>query len=226
MQSLSLLQTQLFSMQDVVYRKFQSSLLPTLNPETIIGVRTPLLRKLAREMDASNERGLFATLPHRFYEENQLHAFLIERIHDFDDCIAALDSFLPYIDNWSTCDSMNPKILGKHKKALLSHIERWLRSSHTYTVRYAIKLLMTHFLDNDYDPIYPERIAAIESEEYYVNMMIAWYFATALAKQPKEILPYFQEHRLFPEVHKKALRKAMESDRITDEQKVILKSLN
>ena len=219
------LQASLFHLQDNTYRDFQCALMPTVARDRVIGVRTPLLRKMATSMDAASARAFLKSLPHRYYEENNLHAFLIERIRDLDECIAALDAFLPNVDNWATCDSMNPKILGKHKSALLPHIERWLSSSHEYTVRYAIKLLMTYFLDGDFDAAYPARVAAVQSDCYYINMMIAWYFSTALAKQYDAILPYFKERRLPVWIHAKAIQKAIESYRITEEQKKALRAM-
>lgn len=220
------IQTRLFAMQDKDYRCFQCRLIPTVNGDAVIGVRTPLLRKYAKEIVGSTATKTFLqTLPHRYYEENNLHAFLIEEIKDFDACIAALDTFLPYVDNWATCDSMNPKILGKHKAKLLPVIENWLSSPDTYTVRFGIKLLMTWFLDADFLPAYLQKVAAVNSEEYYVKMMISWYFATALAKQYEITLPYLEEHRLSPWIHAKTVQKATESYRLTKEQKTYLKTL-
>lgn len=219
------IQDRLLALKDSAYRKFQCALMPTVDCDTVIGVRTPQLRKMAKELECKTAEKFMRTLPHRFYEENNLHAFLIERIRDFDACIDALNEFLPYVDNWATCDSMNPKILGKHKKQLLQHIDRWLSSSHEYTVRYAIKLLMTYFLDAEFDIAYPTRVAAVRSDKYYINMMIAWYFATALAKQYDAILPYLTERRLSPWIHKKAIQKSIESYRITNEQKKTLRAL-
>ena len=219
------LQATLFQLQDHAYRDFQCALMPTVSRESVIGVRTPLLRSMAKAMDVTETSNFLGALPHRYYEENNLHAFLIERIRDFDACITALDAFLPYVDNWATCDSMNPRVLGKHKSVLLPHVERWLTSSHEYTVRFAIKLLMTHFLDGDFDAAYPARVAAVRSECYYINMMISWYFATALAKQYDAILPYLKERRLPAWIHAKTIQKAIESYRITEAQKRELRTL-
>jgi 3-methyladenine DNA glycosylase AlkD len=220
------LQERLFAMQDESYRDFQCKLMPTVAREAVIGVRTPRLRALAKNLRGTAEATAFlSSLPHRYYEENNLHAFLIEQITDFDACVAALDAFLPCVDNWATCDSMNPKILGKHKDRLLSVIERWLDSKDTYAVRFGIKLLMTWFLDEDFEERYLARVARIRSEEYYVNMMIAWYFATALAKQYAATLPYLEEHRLPDWIHAKTVRKAIESYRISKEQKDHLRTL-
>ncbi len=213
----------LFSMQDKEYKKFISALLPTVDPETIIGIRTPALRAYAKKM--TGREAFMRNLPHKYYEENNLHAFLIEQIRDYDACIAALNAFLPYVDNWATCDSMRPRILKKEPVRLLSDIERWLASDHTYTVRFGIQLLMLYYLDENFDPVYLKRVAAIQSGEYYVNMMIAWYFATALAKQYDATLPYIKERRLSPWVHAKTIQKAVESYRITSEQKAVLRKL-
>ena len=223
---MSEIQSHLFSMQDEGYRAFQCRLMPTVDTKTVIGVRTPLLRKYAKKIAGSAIAETFLqNLPHQYYEENNLHAFLIEETKDFDPCVAALDAFLPYVDNWATCDSMNPKILGKHKEKLLDAVEGWLSSPHTYAVRFGIKMLMTWFLDANFSPTYLEKVAAVHSEEYYIKMMISWYFATALAKQYKATLPYLEEHRLTPWIHAKTVQKATESYRLTEEQKVYLRTL-
>jgi len=213
----------LFSMQDKEYKKFISALLPTVDPKTIIGIRTPALRAYAKKM--TNREAFMQALPHQYYEENNLHAFLIEQIRDYDACISALNAFLPYIDNWATCDSMRPRALKKEPVRLLADIERWLASDHTYTVRFGIQLLMLYYLDEHFNSVYLKRVAAIQSEEYYVNMMIAWYFATALAKQYDATLPYIKERCLSPWVHAKTIQKAVESYRITPEQKALLRQL-
>lgn len=220
------IQAHLFAMQDEGYRAFQCRLMPTVDAKTVIGVRTPQLRKYAKTIaNSSVAKPFLQALPHKYYEENNLHAFLIEEIKDFDACIAALNTFLPYVDNWATCDSMNPKILGKHKAELPGIIENWLSSPDTYTVRFGIKLLMTWFLDADFSPAYLQKVAAVNSEEYYIKMMISWYFATALAKQYEATLPYLKEHRLSPWIHAKTIQKATESYRLTKEQKLYLKTL-
>ncbi|MBQ7335284.1 MAG: DNA alkylation repair protein [Clostridia bacterium] len=213
-------------MQDKEYRTFQCRLMPTVDPETVIGVRTPELRKFAKSMVGSRNAKVFLNaLPHRYYEENNLHAFLIEQMKDFDVCVAALNAFLPYVDNWATCDSMNPPILRREHLRLLPHIRSWIASGKTYAVRFGIKAWMSYFLDEDFSPEYPREIALIRSEEYYVKMMIAWYFATALAKQYDTILPYLAERRLPSDIHEMALRKALESYRIPPAQKAQLRDL-
>ena len=219
------IQKRLFAMQDTVYRDFQSKLMPTVAKEKIIGVRTPLLRKYAKELSGSLEGEQFMKcLPHAFYEEDNLHAFLIEQIGDFNATVDALDRFLPYVDNWATCDSMSPKVFARHTDELLPHIRRWMASGETYTVRYGIGMLMRHYLTEHFSDAYPRMIASIQSDEYYVNMMIAWYFATALSVRYQEILPYVTERRLSPWIHRKTIQKAVESHRISEVQKQFLRS--
>ena len=214
------------SLQDLKYREMQIKIIPTVEPGSIIGVRTPELRSIAKEMLKSGDyRSLMEKLPHKYFEENQLHAFIISGIKDLNECMEELEKFLPFADNWATCDQMSPKIFKKHKEELLTHIKAWIRSDEPYTVRFGVGMLMEHFLDVDYDPMYPAMVAGIRSEEYYVNMMIAWYFATALAKQYESILPFIEEKRLDDWTHNKAIQKSIESNRITDEQKKYLKTL-
>ena len=220
----------LFSMQDLQYRDFQSGLIPGVGPDHFIGVRTPALRAYAKELAAQPASGEDAAaflndLPHRFFDENQLHAFLIAGMKDFGECMAETERFLPYVDNWATCDQMSPKVFKKHRPELLPYIERWVCSDRTYTIRFGIGMLMQHFLDEDFDPAFPETVAGIRSEEYYVNMMRAWYFATALAKQYEAVLPFLTERRLDTWTHNKTIQKAVESFRITPEQKEFLRSL-
>ena len=220
------IQRHLFAIKDDGYRTFQCRLMPTVDAQTVIGVRTPHLRKYAKGIANSDAAKAFLqALPHQYYEENNLHAFLIEEIKDFNTCVAALNTFLPYVNNWATCDSMNPKILGKHKADLLDVIEAWISAPDPYTVRFGIKLLMTWFLDADFSPEYLTKVASVNSEEYYVKMMISWYFATALAKQYEATLPYLEKHRLSPWIHAKTVQKATESYRLTKEQKIYLKTL-
>lgn len=217
---------ELFALQDLKYKAFSEKLLPTVDPDTVIGVRTPQLRALAKQYAKGENIGDFlCDLPHKYYEENNLHAFLIEQIKDFDTCVAALDSFLPYIDNWGTCDSMKPKIFAKNADRLLPYIEKWLNSSHTYTVRYAILMLMTHFLGDKFDVRFSELVASIKSSEYYINMMIAWYFATALALQYDSAIAFIEQKRLSAWTHNKTIQKAVESYRINEVQKEYLKTL-
>ena len=214
----------LFELQDVKYRDFQAKLIPTVKPETIIGVRTPELRKYAKELLAREDVTEFLDdLPHAYFDENQLHAFILSAGKDFTLCMNEINRFLPFVDNWATCDQMSPKIFKKHRKELADQIKKWIHSDQTYVTRFGIGMLMEHFLDEDFDPAYPEMVALIRSEEYYVNMMIAWYFATALAKQYETILPYIEEKRLDPWTHNKAIQKAIESYRITAEQKDYLR---
>jgi len=222
------IRSDLLAMQDITYRDFHSKLMPTIDKELIIGVRTPQLRKFSKDFYKIHraEAEIFINmLPHTYYEENNLHAFLIEQIKDYDVCIQALDAFLPYVDSWATCDMMAPKIFKKHLPKLLTDIKRWIASEHTYMIRFAIDMLMKFYLDEEFDEKYPEMVAAVQSKEYYIKMVVAWYFATALAKQYEAILPYMEENRLDMWTHNKTIQKAVESYRITPEQKAYLKTL-
>lgn len=219
------IQKTLFSMQDKKYAAFQAKLTPNLTLEDFIGVRTPDLKKFAKQLYKEGDYQEFLSdLPHKYFDENQLHAFIIAEIKDYDTCIKEVNNFLPYVNNWATCDQLSPKAFTKNKDALLKEIKSWIKSKETYTIRFAMGNLMRHFLDEDFNPKYPEMVAKVKSEEYYVNMMIAWYFATALAKQYETILPYIVENRLETWTHNKAIQKSVESDRITAEQKEYLKS--
>ncbi len=220
-----MIREQLFAMQDLEYRDFHARLIPNVEKEKIIGVRTPALRKYAKSLSLEEAENFMSCLPHEYYEENNLHAFLIERERNFDDCIKKLECFLPYVDNWATCDMMRPKVLGKYPEELLEYIDKWIAAADTYRVRFGLNMLMTYYLDDNFKEEYLERAAAVQSEEYYVNMMIAWYFATALAKQYEKALPFFTESRLPLWVHNKAIQKAVESRRITAEQKQYLRTL-
>ena len=209
----------LFSLQDSKYRDFQIKLIPNLNPDTIIGVRTAELRKLAGTVDGSFRMNL----PHSYFEENQIHAFSLEKIRDFELAVQEVEAFLPFVDNWATCDQLRPKIFSGHRKELLPHIRHWLESNHVYTIRFGMEMLMCHYLDDWFDPEYLRLVSAVRHEDYYVRMMVAWYFATALAKQFEAALPYITECHLDTWTHNKAIQKATESRRITQEQKVYLR---
>lgn len=223
---LNVISEELFALQDTEYQVFQSKLMPTIPPETVIGVRTPLLRKLAKELAGTPQAEHFLqSLPHRYYEENNLHAFLIEQIRDYDTALAETERFLPYINNWATCDCFCPKVFAKHKAELLIPLRRWLGSDQTYTVRYAMGMLMRYYLDEDFQPEYLVWVAGVHSEEYYLNMMRAWYFATALAKQPDAALPWLTDRRLDVWTHNKTIQKAAESYRISPEMKQQLREL-
>ncbi len=216
---------ELLSNADDGYKNFSSSLMPTVAKDKVIGIRIPFLRKYAKTLTEVETKGFISDLPHKYYEENNLHAFLIEKIGDFDQTIKALDEFLPYVDNWATCDSMNPKILGKNRGQLLPIIDRYISSEHTYTVRYGIGLLMRYFLGEGFKDEYAKRVAAINNEDYYVKMMQAWYFATALASNFEEILPFLTQKSLSPWVHNKTISKAIESYRMDKDKKEFLKKL-
>ncbi|MBQ6364140.1 MAG: DNA alkylation repair protein [Lachnospiraceae bacterium] len=220
------IRNELFGMQDLKYRELQTGIIPSRDPQTLIGVRTPALRSFAKQLAKREDLSDFLNdLPHLYFDEDQLHAFIISEIKDYDTCMAELEKFLPHVDNWATCDQMSPKVFKKHKEELLVKIREWIASDRPYTVRFGIGMLMQHFLDEDFDPAYPELAAGIRSEEYYVKMMIAWYFATALAKQYEAVLPYIENQRLDVWTHNKAIQKAIESYRITPEQKEYLRTL-
>ena len=217
---------ELFKLQDKKYRDIQVKTIPNIDPNTIIGVRTPELRSLAKELVKSNNyKSFLEELPHKYFDENQLHAFIISELKDFNECIDYTNKFLPYIDNWATCDQMSPKVFKKNKDNLLKEIKVWIKSKETYTIRFAIGMLMSYFLDEEFDKKYLELVSKIKSKEYYVNMMIAWYFATALAKQYKDTVIYLENNKLDIWVHNKTIQKAIESYRITNDQKDYLRSL-
>ncbi len=219
------MQKELFALQDLKYRDFHSKLLPGVDKEIIIGIRTPVLRKFAKEFSKRKEAEEFLQdLPHQYYEENNLHMMIITGIKDYDKCLEEIKKFVPYINNWATCDLPLPKCFGKHKEELLPQIREWIASDHTYTIRYGLGTLMSLYLDENFKPEYLELAASVRSEEYYVNMMMAWYFATALAKQWEATVPYIEQRKLPQWVHRKTIQKAVESYRITSEQKTYLKS--
>ena len=216
---------QLFALQDKAYADFQSKLLPTVSRETVIGVRTPNLRKMAKQICKTPAAQEFLqSLPHIYFDENQLHAFIVSEEKVFERCIKGLEQFLPYVDNWATCDQLAPKCFKKHTQELLPHICKWMKSTHTYTKRFGMGMLMRYFLDEAFRPEYLEWVASIKNDEYYIRMMQAWFFATALAKQWDATMPYIEQHRLHPWTHNKAIQKAIESYRITDEQKALLRT--
>lgn len=221
-----MLREKLLAMRDEGYAAFQRRLLPTVAPDRIIGVRTPALRNLAKEMRGTQaaERFLQA-LPHASFEENQLHAFLLNDIRDFDAALMQVEAFLPYIDNWATCDQLRPRAFAREKDKLLLAIDRFMADERPYVIRFGIEMLMCHFMDEDFEERFLKRVAAIRSEEYYVNMMIAWYFATALTRQYDAALPYMEERRLDTWTHNKAIQKAIESLQISAERKAYLRTL-
>lgn len=217
---------ELFALQDISYADFQAKLTPNIPRELFIGVRVPDLRKLAKKVAEEPETSKFLkNLPHKYYDENMLHGLLISEIKDYNACLVAVDEFLPYVDNWAVCDIMSPKIFKKNKEALLEKIKEWTASEKTYTCRFGIETLMSHFLDDDFKPEYLEIPLSVNSEEYYVKMMVAWFFATALAKEWDETIKYIEDHRLDTWTHNKTIQKARESRRITPKKKEYLKSL-
>ena len=220
------LQIELFSLRDLKYKEFHQKLMPTVNPDKVIGIRTPVLRKFAKDFSKREEAESFIkNLPHKYYEEDNLHAFLLEEIRDYETLIEELNKFLPFVDNWATCDMMRPKILKNHKIELLEDIKRWLNSKDTYTIRFAVNCLMLYYLEEDFKPEYLQWVKNIESQEYYINMVRAWYFATALAKQYDETVKFLENNALDKWTHNKTIQKAIESYRITSEQKEYLRTL-
>ena len=204
---------------DEEYKEFTYKLTPGLDKDKMIGVRFPALNKICKQLTEEEKRRFMTELPHMYFEENNLHSVIISHIKDEDECIAAIEAFLPYINNWSTCDTVSPAVFKKYKQKLIVKIKEWVKSDRVYTVRMGVLMLMKFFLNEDFRPEYNELVAGIKSDEYYVNMMCAWYFATALAKQYEHTVPYLQNHLLTPEVHKMTVRKAVESFRVTDEHK-------
>lgn len=220
------IQKQLFKMQDTGYRDFQSKLMPSVDKERVIGVRTPQLRAFAKELGKSQEAEQFLhQLPHQYYEENNLHGMLIAAVKNYEECVEKVKEFLPYVDNWATCDLLRPAVFKKHLPELSGEIKAWIGSEKTYTVRFGIGILLSYYLDEGFDTEYLEWAAQIRSQEYYINMMTAWYFATALAKQYEKTLPYLTEQRLDVWTHNKTIQKAIESYRISPEQKAYLRGL-
>ena len=217
---------QLYALRDEQYAQFQAKLTPSVAAERFIGVRVPMVRTLARKLNGGEDAAAFlAALPHIYYDEDMLHGLLLSEMSDYEACIVAVERFLPYVDNWAVCDIMSPKVFKKHKDKLLPKIRQWAASTHTYTCRFGMEMLMTHFLDDDFRPELLEIPAAVRSQEYYVNMMTAWFFATALAKQWDATLPYIERQRLDPWTHNKTIQKACESFRVSDPHKTYLKTL-
>lgn len=233
------IQKKIYSLQDKKYGDFQKNLIPTVKANSIIGVRTPELKKYAKELSTDKNVDKFLNdLPHKYFDENQLHAFILSEEKNFETCIKKLEKFLPYIDNWATCDQLSPKCFKKNKSELIKCIGKWLKSKRAYTVRFAIEMLMSHFLDEDFDKKYLDMVSNIrfkskyenvdiklDADKYYVEMMIAWYFATALAKQYKSALSYIKNKKLLPWTHNKTIQKAIESFRVSDEHKKELRKL-
>ena len=217
---------QLMEVRDEEYRDFQTKLVPNIPPETILGVRTPDMRKIAKDVFNSPEREEFLNdLPHKYYEENLIHFFVISMIKDFDECVRKVEEFLPYVDCWPVSDQSSPKVFVKNHEKVLPYIKKWIASDHVYTARFGIRMLMNEFLGDDFKDEYPELVASKKGDDYYLKMMVAWYFATALAKKYDETIPYIENHRLEEWVHRKAIQKALESYRVSDEHKEYLKTL-
>ena len=221
-----MIREKLFELQDIKYRNFQAKLIPNIDNNNVIGVRTPDLRKLAKKLVREDQYKSFLNeLPHQYFDENQLHAFIISEIKDYGECITYINKFLPYVDNWATCDQMSPRVFKNNKDTLLVEIKRWLKSNKTYTIRFGIGMLMKYYLDTDFKEEYLKMVSNIKSDKYYVNMMIAWYFATALAKQYEKTVTYLEKKKLDSWNHNKTIQKAIESYRITPKQKEYLRKL-
>ena len=221
------IQQQLFELQDLKYRDFHAKLVPGMDVNDIIGVRTPELRKLAKQLAKDERVGDFlAVLPHRYLDEMNLHGFIISELKDYDECLEEIERFLPYVNNWATCDLLSPKAFKqkKNRVRLIEDIKRWMASDEPFIIRFGIEMLMSFYLDEDFKPEYLKWVSDIRHEHYYVKMMVAWYFATALAKQWESTLPYIVESTLEKWTHNKAIQKAVESYRIKPEQKERLKS--
>ena len=221
---------ELAALQDSGYKDFMCNLIPTVPRERVVGVRTPALRSIAKRLVRTHAEGFdirdfLDDLPHALFEEDQLHAFIISEMKDFDECVRETDRFLPFVDNWATCDQMSPKVFRRNKDELLCCICRWIESDKAYTTRFGIEMLMKHFLDEDFEPEYIALVSQIRSDEYYVNLMIAWFFAEALAKQYDSALPYIEERALDPWTHNKTIQKSLESRKIAPSRKAVLKSL-
>jgi len=220
------IQARLFELKDDGYRKFHSALIPDIDPNLIIGVRTPALKKLARELRGTDEaRAFLNALPHRYYEENNLHAFLIAGERDFDKVLCEVERFLPFVDNGATCDGLSPKAFAKEPQKLEEAVCRWLKSQHTYTIRYGIVSLMRRYLGENFKKEHFTLVESAINDEYYVKMAAAWYFATALSFKYDETQEVLTENRLDRWTHNKTIQKAVESYRITSEQKQYLKTL-
>ena len=221
-----MLYDRLMEVRDDTYREFQARLVPGIPKETILGVRTPEMRKIAREVYESPDREAFLNdLPHQYYEENLVHFFVISLIRDFDACVQAVDAFLPYVDCWPVSDQATPKAFRKNHGKVLPYVRKWIASEHVYTARFGMRILMNEFLGEDFRKEYLDLVADNKGEDYYLKMMAAWFFATALAKRYDETIPYFESRRLDEWTHRKAIQKAVESYRVTDEHKAYLKSL-
>lgn len=217
---------ELLAVKDDAYRALQTKLVPNVPPETIVGVRTPDLRRIAKNVSMGADCGAFLRdLPHRYYEENLIHFFVLAEIKDFDACVRGVEAFLPYVDCWPVSDQATPKSFRKNREKLLPYVKNWIASEHVYTARFGLRMLMNEYLDADFRPEYLELAASKTGEDYYLKMMVAWFFATALAKQYDETLPYLENHRLPEWTHKKAIQKALESFRVTEEHKACLRTL-
>ena len=220
------IETKLMKVKDEKYKEFQAKLVPNIDSDTILGIRTPEMRKIAKELFESNDYNSFLNeLPHKYYEENLIHFFVISMIKDFNKCIEEVERFLPYVDCWPVSDQATPKSFRKNHDKLLPYIKKWIKSKHVYTSRFGIRMLMNEYLGDDFEKEYLELVSSVKSDDYYLKMMVAWYFATALAKKYDDTIPFFENHVLDEWVHKKAIQKAIESYRVSEEHKKYLRSL-
>lgn len=223
---MDLILQELLKYKDDKNAEFQSKLTPSIEKSRFLGVRVPNARKIAKKAVSEYDYNKFLDkLPHKYYDENLIHSLIVSQIKDYDECIKRVNEFLPYVDNWAACDTMSPKCFKKHRSELLKQIKIWVKSKHTYTCRFGVDMLMSHYLDEDFKPEYLAIPSKIHSKEYYINMMIAWYYATALAKKWDDTIIYLEENRLDVWVHNKTIQKAIESYRITDKQKKYLRTL-
>ncbi|MGL6114459.1 MAG: DNA alkylation repair protein [Cetobacterium sp.] len=228
MNKIILIETELFKLKDEKYKDFHKNLIPNVKEDTLLGIRVPILRQFSKKLYKENPKlaeDFLKKLPHKYYEENNLHSFIIGNIKDFQEVMTLIEEFLPYVDNWGVCDSLAPKILKKYPKETYEKIKFWLNSPHPYTVRFAIGLLLSNYLDKEFHEEMLDLVSKIKSDKYYINMMIAWYFATALAKQYESTIPYIQNKILSPWVHNKTIQKSIESKRISPDIKIYLKTL-
>lgn len=221
-----IIREKLKELQDLEYKDFIFKLTPTLNYDSIIGIRIPNLRNLAKEIyNTQTAKDFLNCVPHKYFEENTLHVMLLEKIRDFNTAVFEVDRFLKYIDNWSVCDNRSPVAFKNNTDSLFPYIKKWIKDEHIYTVRYGVKKLMDYYLDEHFEKEHLMIVAKVEQKDYYINMMTAWYFATALAKQYEDTVPIIEKRILPKWTHNKTIQKAVESFRITDEQKDYLRSL-
>ena len=219
------IQNYLLSQKDEKYRDFTLPLIPNVDKDSFIGVRLPIIKKYAKQIDNKSKEEFLDSLPHKYHEENLLHAFILSNIKDYDEFIKQVDKFLPYVSNWSISDTICNKYLNKHKDKLIVEIYKWLKSDELYRVRYAVKCLMNYYLGEDFKEEHIDAVSKVKLDDYYVQMMIAWYLATGLAKNYNDFIKAIENKKFTPFIHNKAIQKAIESYRVSDEHKEYLRSL-